>query len=497
MTIGHPSNTTDETATPERGGFYGAQPLMASAGLQAAGMSAGRVVGFVRGLALTWLMTPASFGALNVAMTIANVLMPIVGLGLSHGMMRYAAEHESRGTLRGFVRSTMRVALGVAAITSLVLIVAAGPIASMLPGDTGQTPNLIRVVAGCAFALVAFHIVADLLKGLRMFRAVAAMDVASVVMYSAMAVGAAWVWTDNAAVVLSGYGLSSLLLAIFFARGLRSALRGSHAVGENVPVDGRIWRFSLWMMGTAVVWHALQQSGLWYLTWTAGSDAAGTFYAARLFAQLVLWGGLALTAALYAHATRAVEQYGVSDASVRIDAGTKAGTLLVLIGGCVLTVTGPWLLRVFRSEYAIDRSTFDVLVAAFCALAAYGFLQIRFSIHEQSHRSFWTCMGGLGIAAITAGVTNRSSTLQAIDQAAWITLAGAMGAVVIGISVLMARGKRLSLVGALMMLSIPTVAIDREWAVGVAILLLFLLIFSRRCLEDREREVLREWLIFR
>ena len=478
--------------------MFGAQPLIASAGLQAVGMSAGRVFGFLRGVALTWLMTPAAFGALNVAMTVANVLMPIVGLGLSQGMMRYAAEHEAQGTLRGFVRSAMRMSLGVAAGASLILLLAADPIASMLPGGNAQSPAMIRVVAGCAFALVAFHVVADLMKGLRMFRAVAVMDVASVVLYSMMAVVTAWVWTDSAAIVLSGYGLSSLFLAIWFARGLKAVIRRQHGNdAQQARIDSRMIRFSMWMMGTAVVWHALQQSGLWFLTWTAGSAPAGAFYAARLFAQLVLWGGIALTAALYAHATRAVEQHGMDDAVVRVELGTKAGLLLVLIGGCVLSITGPWLLRVFRSEYAVERSTFDLLVAAFCALATFSFLQIRFSVAERSHRSFWTCGGGLIVAAMTAASLMRETNLAPIDQAAWITLAGAMGAATFAALVLITRERGLSPISAIMMLSIPLIAYDRRVAIAITLLWAIMLLASRRCMNDRERRVLREWLAFR
>ncbi len=457
-------------------------------------VSAGRVVGFVRGIALTWLMTPASFGALNVGMTVANVLMPLVGLGLSQGMMRYAPEHEARGTLQGFVRSATRVAMIVAGVVSLAVFLMAGRIALFLPIAESQSIVMIRVVAGCAFSLTVFHIVSDLLKGLRMFRAVAVMDVASVVGYSLLAIATAWFWTDNAAIVLTGYGVSSLILAIWFAGGLRKAIRARGEVRHRpARPDARLWRFSLWMMGTMLAWQTLQQCGLWYLSWMDGTESAGAFYAARLFAQLVLWGGLALSSALSAHVMRAWEADGSADALVRLEAGTRVGCLAILAGGVVLSMTGPWLLRVFRSEYSVDPQTFDTLVASFCALATFGFVQIRFSVEEQSHRSFWTCAGGLLVASLVAVVLSRLSGDDLIEQAAWITFAGGMSAVVFAIVLLTFHGSSPSPASVAVMLSIPAIAIDSRLALVLLLLWLALFFGSRRFVTGPERRILSEW----
>lgn len=487
---------SQESIQPDSAGtLFGPQSLIGSAGTQVIATSVGRGVGFFRGIVLTWLMTPAAFGALHVAMTVANVLMSLVSLGLSQGMMRYAPEHEAKGTLRGFVRSSMRIAFLVAGVLSLAILLLADWFAALIPGTEFQSVAMIRVVAGCAFSLAAFHIVMDLMKGLRMFRAVAVMDIASVVGFSLLAVATAWLWTDNAAIVLAGYGVSSLILAFWFAGGLKKSINApGEANTRPVQVDAGMWRFSLWMMGTMLAWHALQQCGLWYLSWRDGSASAGAFYAARLFAQLVLWGGFALSSALSAHVTRAWETAGPDDALLRLETGTKFGCLMVLTGGVLLAIAGPWLLRVFKSEYSISHQTFNVLVTAFCYLAMFGFVQIRFSVEHRSHRSFWTCIGGLSVALMSAFVLTNLSNANVIHRAAWITLVGGMSAVALAMLVLVARGGKPTLVSIALTLSLVSIAIDQRLALSILLVWLVLSFTNRRVFTAPQRLILREWL---
>ncbi len=489
--------------------------LSASVGAQAGALIAGRGVGLVRGVALAWLLSQHEFGILQLSVAVVNLLVPLTSLGLSHGILRYVPAHEAGGTLAAFTRRAAALLLTVAAAAAVLLLLAPQSAARFVfaagggPGAGGPafqpvTTNLVRVAVACTFSLVIFHLVVDMMKGLRLFRAASVMETVGVVAFSVLAVTAPAVGFDSANAVLLAYGLGNLATVILFLPGLVIYIRSQpvrpEAVSALSAVDGTLIRFSVWMAASQVAWHGLQQYLLWHLAWIGGYRLAGTYFVVRLFAQLILLGAQTLARALSANVTRVWETAGPELALMRLEAGTKLGCIFILAGGAIVASVRPWILQVFPGAYAAGEQCLNPLVLAYALFGALEFLLIRFHLEEKSLLTFWTSVCGavanvlLAFALIgVPGAPGADHPAAMLTRAGWVCAAGAACAVLTAWLLMAVIGKPPQPGTMLVVASIAVVGVGPGWGLALAAILAVATVTKLGVFSAVERTVIREW----
>jgi O-antigen/teichoic acid export membrane protein len=483
--------------------------MRGSVGAQAGSLLLGRSLGYLRGVLLTWLLVQHEFGLFQIAVAIVNLLVPLSNLGLSHGTLRYAPAHEARRTLAVFARRASVMVLSIATVTALILLLLPTDVAGWAmtvtgnPSDAGvvASSGMVRATVLCMLSLVVFHLPVDLMKGLRLFRAASLMEIVGVSLFSVLAVGAPLIGYDSAESVLLTYGVGNILSVAFFApsliRYIRSQPVDRDATAAVRLIDVDYVHYSLWIAGSLVSWHLLQQFAFLYLAGTGGLKMAGVYFAVRLFAQLVFLGGQTLARVLSSNVTRVWESTGPADARVRLEAGTKVGLMIVFAGVTFLSLVKPFILLAYPTAYAIGVRCFDPLLLAYGWFAALEFLIVRFHLRQKSMHSFLSAVAGvfanlaLGLALL--GMPAETGSADLLIRAAWICAFGSGVSVTTSLVFLFRTADAPHYSTILLLLAIASIGAGSVFALVIWGVTLAAMLATDSILSPAERLIIANW----
>lgn len=472
-----------------------------------------RGIGLMRGIVLAWLLPPAEFGLFGVALLIVNVLLPLTTAGVYEGVTRYAPQHEIAGTLRAFCLRAAAVAGALVLGSTVLLFVLSGILGPQLfaaaqaissgasaPSDTGA---VMRSVAVCLVTLGPYHVVLNMLRGLRLFRAAAAMELLTGIVFTLVALTAAAVGYNTTRALMYIYAGANVLSILAFLPGVAERVAGERVRSTAPPAITRtLLRYSSWLALTAFVWHLLSYYPTWHLLSVTDRETVGAFQAVRTITQLVQILGVMLAGVVAAHAAHLYEQQGRA-AAPRVD-GMTHGTLLVLLWtATVLSVGQNLLMRLFPASYAGGSAAFDPLMLFYLLAAAVGLLAVRMNLIERPRLVCWSWLVGAA-AAVIAGVSLLGSpwggpsaaapdsaqvTLERLTAAAWIGVAGAAAALVTALALLY-RARFAPPAATLLLIALAAaVGFGPLWAAGVGLIVAVLATCTNVWLaaEDRAR----------
>ena len=519
--------------------LYRADPIPVSVGAMTAATIVSRLIGLLRTTALAWMIPQAQFGLFGVALLAVNVLVPICSAGLYEGVMRYAPLHESQGTLRRFVSSSSAWLIGITAVSALILFSFAAPCSVLLFTTTGAARgaqgtadaaapvNLMHAAILCVVALAAYQSLIGLLKGLRLFRAIAVAEVLSAVLFTVLALAVAGAGYATASALIASYAVACLVAVVLLAPGLivrcgsgfppadhrhhGESRAGTVSENRQSPTlrcakngappgtTAGFLSFSVWAALAAVAWHALAYFPMWYLLKVTGSETVGAFHAVRTITQLVQVGAVVLTGVVAAHVTRVWEHEGREPAIAHLTTLTKGTLVLFLIGANALSVCRPWVMRIFPSTFDVGAAAYDPLVLFFALVGVVGLVAVRLSLVKKTRLTFLAWLVGTGVNVIASYLLiqpsdGSASAAGALVAAAWAGVAGVTAA--LGICVALATRERLGLDRPTLLLAAATFSLGLGWALSLPILALLLLVAStsRLFFSPHERVLLRKLL---
>ncbi|MCH8253318.1 MAG: hypothetical protein IID36_12795 [Planctomycetes bacterium] len=503
--------------------LYRPDTVQTSMGVSAIATVVQRAVGFGRGVALAWLISQAQFGLFGVALLTLNVLLPLCSIGLHEGIARYAAFHEAGGTLKRFALRVCLLLAGVTAATATALWVFSEPLGGVLfsstqtsltgaNGDSGAAGQmgLARAVACCTAALAAYHAMLGFLRGLRMFRAHAGAEVFSASLFTALAIGGAYLGFDTAESLVWSYAVSSLVTVLILLGPLIARVTAATATtspnhstptpreddaqsptakrpaapaqppGADLSRDrtstSRLITFSLWSAATAITWHATSYFPMWYLLKVSDAAAVGTFHAVRMLTQFVQVGAVMMTMVIAGHATRDWEHRGREFALPRLALMTKLALVAILATATALSLLRPILLRLFPAGFAAGSAAYDPLLLFFLLSGAVGLIAVRLNLVEKPRLVFvaWLVGMSVNVATVFAMLGSPTSSgiaaTEAIVAAAWAGCCG-LGAATATVLVLARRsGVGLDLGAVILLMASLAVALGRPFAVAAMIL---------------------------
>ncbi|MCH7597194.1 MAG: oligosaccharide flippase family protein, partial [Planctomycetes bacterium] len=496
----------------ETRGLYRADAMATSLGAGTASSVACRVIGLGRGVALAWLLTPSQFGLLGVALLLANVFTPICAAGLYEGIARYAPKHEVAGALRAFVTRAGLVVVVVAVSVggALILLGSAqlGPIffvaEQVTSGEGPAVPNsavgasssvtLTQLVLVCAIALAVYQSMLGLFQGLRMFRVRAVAELLAAILFTLIAVTLAWQRSATASTVMFSYAAASVVAVLALAPGLVS--RAFSMAGQDSPLAAgsvkALMKYSGWMAGTALVWHALCYYPMWYLLKVSGPEAVAPFHAARMVAQLLQVGAAVLIAVVTATVTRTWEQRGRDEAADELNVLTKAALVVFLVGGTLLLLAKPLVLGMFPEALAVGNSAYAPLLLFFLLAGVLSVLSIRLTLVEKPGLVLVAWLAGAFVNVVVSYALiqsndDASSPTSVIGLAAWSSVAGIAMAVAVCLLLIHLQG--LGVCGRCWVLMAAALAVGFGWpfALPVAIVIVALALRTTTLFSHEER----------
>ncbi len=427
----------DASAVPRglRRWLFVSTPLNQAMGLYLPATVAFRLINFGRILLLTWWMTQQQFGLLNMILLALNVLTPLCSLGLNEAVTRYVPQHETRGSLRRFVQRSFALLFSITLLSITVLWIFAERLgvffyaqvftdAQWLERFRADAPDLARLSAVVIGLLIVYFYLLAVMKGLRLFNALAIMEMFHGVIFLAASIGAIATGRLSAYTLTALYGFSLLLPVLLFGYGLARSIADGTA-GEHPPPAAadpqsngngaqlssvepeaskdepdwaaKLLRFSVWTTLAGITWQALVYYPTWFLNKVNGHDAVAVFSAVRQIGQFILVGAVAVVTVVLTIVTRTWETRGREAAQRQLSLAFRGTGIGLLVLCAILALSKHLIIRMFKSDYALGAEVLPLHLLFFLFGAFLAFLPIHFQLTEKTRHMFWPW--AIGVAA--------------------------------------------------------------------------------------------------
>jgi O-antigen/teichoic acid export membrane protein len=535
-----PNQAVRQPAVDRSGWSPGATGLFASAemheamGLYLPATVAFRLINFGRIILLTWFMLPQQFGLLTMILLAVNVLTPLCSLGLNEAVTRYVPHHESRGDLAQFIKRAFGLLLAVTAISVLLIQLFAERLGVFFYAQVftdqgrflqfkGDAPLLARFSGAVIGLLIVYFFLLAVFKGLRMFKALAVMEIVHGVIFLALSV-AAIVTRQLSALTLTGlYGISLFVPIVFFGIAFFGHLgRIPHDAAGTAAQRWarRLLRFSVWTTLAGITWQALLYYPTWFLNKVHGHEAVAIFSAARQIGQFVMIGAVAVVTVVLTTVTRTWETEGREAAHRQLSLAFRGTAMGLLLLCAALALLRDVIIRVFQPGYASSADVLPLHLLFFLFAAHLAFLPIHFYLHEKTRHMFWPWAVGVAANAFfaywlagPARETTRSlppwqklgPVLDAIfvtgfsgpmgmDAAAWCGVLAIFAALLFCVLLIRAECTRLDRGTYLVVLAAFLLALKPAWLVTALAALLLVALRTRWIFTPHERNRIRQFV---
>ncbi len=465
-------------------GLFTPAPLTESIKLYLSANALLRAAGIGRGLLLTWWMiSPAEFGVYQLGLLLVNLLLPILSLGSYEAVARFVPEHESKGRLWRYLRTALPLSLIIGVGLCGLLFLLAGP-ASLVVGGTitatsgADHATLIRLTAICVVVLVLYHLIAGVLRGRRMFRALSVMELTAGLLFTGGAVVVSVLGGGSGIVVLAIYTGANLATALAFgAAALWLSWREPQVQAAPDPPGGMrsFLIFGFWAGWAAFSWQLLMSLPALYLNRVCGEEVFATYRAMTIFTQLGYIVPAAVSVAVAASVNRLWEVSGREVAVAQLQLATRAVLLTTLLLCLLLAILKNVIMLAFEESYREGAQAVQLLLVFYVLAGGLSLVTIRFTLIKKTLWTFlcWVsgCAGALFVALV--GISPEAPP-QALVMTAWASAGGVSVALLAALVLsyrcrLMPDRGTLLLLAATLLLLAPTAYII---AGGLAVMLL-------------------------
>ncbi|MEP0546866.1 MAG: polysaccharide biosynthesis C-terminal domain-containing protein [Rhodothermales bacterium] len=240
------------------------------------------------GLLLLWLyldpalLAQAEYGRLILIETAASLAVVVAGLGLAHGLLKYATDPAFADDRDALGFTTLVVTAGLAAALWAVVALLAAPLAGVLLDDTARAP-LVRL----AGAYAALKVVATVPYMAMRVEERAGWYVAGLVVEFAVLVGGVYYFLAVERMgldgVLIGYVLSAGATAVLLSVGLLARSRWQFRRG----LVGPLFRFGVPLTFASLATVLLNTGDRFLLDGFVGAEAVAVYGLAQKFGGLV------------------------------------------------------------------------------------------------------------------------------------------------------------------------------------------------------------------
>ena len=448
-----------------------------------------RAIGFARMFLLIWIMEKTQVGLFSVALTFANFAGSMVLLGAPSALERYIPFYQNTNQLRAFLRRIIPICLAIVVLGVVVLALNIDFVSSIVfsltsfgSGDPQVAAQFSQLTAACIaaiFAAACFHTVVSCLKGLRFFRAVAALELTHALLFTILAVVLLLGYLRQPIVVLSAQALSMALTAALVGMLLLLNLRSS--TDQNQPMSSsrylsRFAAFAAWGLPGTVTWRLLILFPLWYLNRIHGPGTTGIYWAYFTVVNIIFFIAVPFWSVMNIHTVRSWVQAKYELARTTAERSFRAFSLLLLLLCLVFTLGAPLLSRLFPAGFSAGAQHVRFLCLPAILAANFGLIHLLAHLLERP---------GLRVLALTVGTVALLVAGYLLIPTYGITgaaLSAALGlSLATGLGLLMLASRRCYVsISTWIVLACPALLLIPNYffLVGSFVLLILLVVFS-------------------
>jgi O-antigen/teichoic acid export membrane protein len=481
------------------GGMFRAAGVVRSVSVYLPATVVYRGLSFVRGLVLAWLLAreTGQYGLLTIGLQAMNILAPLASLGLCEAVTRYVPAYLAKKTLRSFLGYACGLTIGVTILANILLLIFSRPVGQAIFAgkeiDLAAVMPLARVTFAGIGALIVFFLVVGILKGLRMFPALAYMELVHGVFYFLITILAVVFLGPKAVNVMWMYIIALLVPAVIWGVRLRRRLPKDKTT-EEPPALGMLTRqlmgYGFWAAVAGISWQGWQTYSLWHLTKFDSGLNSDIFAASRLLGQLVLIIGAALAAVVTTSVCMEWEKGRRESANFQFDLYAKGVLMGLLVSTVVLIGLRGVLAFIFPAKFMAVKEILPATFLFYQFLTVLTFLAIRFILIEKMHLMLWAWLAGLG-ANIGLGfwwIRPEGALAGAANAAAW----SCVPAILIMLGFIRLRKQPVSM-GMILIIAASVVLVLPVWAAGLVVLgLLVWSVMGNQVFDDRQRAMIFE-----
>ncbi len=390
-------------------------PLGRALGTYLPATGAFRVINFGRVLLLTWWMSQHQFGLLNMILLVVNVLTPLCSLGLIEAVTRYVPQYEVAGQLRWFVRRASRLLLGVTAGSLLLMVVFSGALGDFFyaqiftetdaQGRANPYAGQLALISAATIGLlVAYFLLLSIMKGLRMFRALAMTELVHCLGFLGLSILAIVIGRLSALSLTVMYGLSLAIPLAWFGARLVASLRAWPAAPPAISegLTRKLLRFSIWTTLAGVTWQILVYYPAWFLNKVHGHEAVAVFSAVRQVGQFILVGAVAISTVVATNVTKTWESEGRLAAERKLSLAFRSAGLALLMACIGLALLSESIMRMFQPAYRPGAAVLPLQLLFFLIAAYLAFLPLSFQLIEKTRYLLWPWAVGVSANVLLA-----------------------------------------------------------------------------------------------
>jgi len=431
---------------PARKKLFQSRSLTQSTGSYLIAQGVVRVLNFARIILLTRIMVQQQFGLLYTILLVSNVLTPLCSLGLNEAIARYVPQYEHLGSLTRFARRSMQLLAGITIVTVAAFVWFAPLLGEFLflqiGGDASfaaELPAIARLTGIIVAMLVLFFFVMALLKGLRMFAALAWLELSHSILFFAGCLIVYLTGQLSAFTLAALYAASLALPNAWFGLRLVSVVRelpSQDGNNETNDLERKLLSYSIWTMLAGVTWQVLLWFPSWHLNKMEGQQAVAVFGAARQIGNLILVGAIALSTLVMATVTRTWEAHGREHAERQLSLALRVvGSGLILLCAS-LSFARDWVMLPFGAQYTAGAAYLPLHLLFFIFTAFLAFIPAHFHLRERTRLMLWPWLTGFVVNLLLAGWwldpayarLRESSIYSGLDRAlSFVFAAGIIG----------------------------------------------------------------------
>lgn len=426
-----PSVSGVDSGAPK--GVYLSTPLEESMGAYLPTMVAYRLLNYGRILLLAWYMSQQQFGLLTMVMLVANLLTPLCSLGLNEAVTRYAPQYERRGSLAAFSGKAFYVLVVVTTFSVAFILIfssvlgdvffgqAFGPIA-LRAAFSEDAPRLAQFSATLVGLMAVFFFLIALMKGLRMFRAVAWMELSHSVLFFVGSLAAIALGRLSALSLTAIYALSLLLSVSCFGPGLRRSMgrwQGQLNPLSEGNVGAKLLRFSVWTMLAGVTWQLLLSYPALFLNKIEGHASVAVFNAVRQFGQFVLIAAVSVSMVVMTTVTKTWESQGRAPAERQLSLAFRGTCFGLLVLCAAFALAKNVIIKMFRAEYSAGAEILPLHLLFFLLAGYLAFLPGHFHLREKTRNMFWPWVAGVATNILLAYRLSGAKLAEVMESAWW------------------------------------------------------------------------------
>lgn len=342
-----------------------------------------KILTFVMVRFYTGVLTPSDYGTADLIMQTANLLLPVVSLGITNGVFRFALDRKEHR------KSIFSAGLYTILLGSLILL-AAGPLLSRSE-DLHEYVELIcaYTLASCLHSLCAQYIRAEgktaLFAGQGIFNT------------------ALVIWFNILFLQVFRLGVFGYVMSVVVADGictgylvLREKLWKLLVPKPDDSVTKAMLRYSIPLIPATIFWWITSVSDRYMVTWFLGAEANGLYAVACKIPTI-----LSLLSTIFMEAwqfSAISEATGDREVHIRFYSQVWGFFLsaMVLVGSVMIVLCRLEIRVLAARSYYSAWQYVPVLAMAMVFSAFSSFMNSVYVVMEKSHLSLWTAVWGAG-----------------------------------------------------------------------------------------------------